>query len=325
VIPLFLLNNTFDWSTAVSIVMTIFTTNTWCIYPFLLNVPSWFVSSIWFYYWIFPSLLPRLQRYSAPQKQKWLIIHFVIQLLIAVLFIVGGAMISDVMAMVGYGAAYFWPMARLPQFIMGVLAGLLRNEGLGMRHGHSLWTPKQWSKCSNIMAASFVVFLVAIAVIVNVLGIQLADRSGDGTFYIVLIQYVVAWWAMEFIISLTFEDESVVSKLLSSKLAVYLGRISYGVYLIHFPVHQCISYIAYGESAAESLYIPIWCIPVMWIISIILGILLNRFIEEPLRKRLRPARVEKEETSNSEEPTVGEEKEEEMKLVLGAENLTTMR
>merc|ERR1712141_7148 len=107
-------------------------------------------------------------------------------------------------------------------------------------------------------------------------------------FYILLIQYVVAWWAMEFIISLTFEDESVVSKVLSSKLAVYLGRISYGVYLIHMPVHQYISYIAYGESAAESMYIPIRCIPVMWTISIFLGILLNRFIEEPLRKMLRP-------------------------------------
>merc|ERR1719242_1430138 len=243
-------------------------------------------------------VVPRLQRNTAPQKQKWLMIHFVIQLLIAVVFIVGGAMISEDMAMVGYGAAYFWPVARLPQFIMGVLAGLLRNEGLGMRHGHSLWSPKQWSKCSNIMAVSFVVSLVAIAVTANVLGIQLADRSGDGTFYIVLIQYVVAWWAMEFVISLTFEDESFASKLLSCKLAVYLGRISYGVYLIHMPVHQYISYIAYGESSAESLYIPIWCIPVVWIISIILGILLNRFIEEPLRKKLRPARVEKKETSD---------------------------
>merc|ERR1719216_29708 len=110
---------------------------------------------------------------------------------------------------------------------------------------------------------------------------------------------------MEFIISLTFEDESLVSKLLSSKLAVYLGRI------------------AYGESAAESLYIPIWCIPVVWIISIILGILLNRFIEEPLRKKLRPARVEKKETSDQltggETSEEEEEEEEEMKLVVGAE------
>merc|ERR1712053_31374 len=101
----------------------------------------------------------------------------------------------------------------------------------------------------------------------------------------------------------------------------YLGRISYGVYLIHLPVHQYISYIAYGQSAAESLYIPIWCIPVMWIISVILGILLNRFIEEPLRKKLRPSRV-----------LIigkGEEKEEEMEkgdeeLVVGAENDATM-
>merc|ERR1711973_969178 len=122
---------------------------------------------------------------------------------------------------------------------------------------------------TNIMGASFVVSLVAISIIANAVGIQLGGPSGEGAFYITLLQSVVAWWAMEFIISLTFEDESVVSKLLSSKLAVYLGRISYGVYLIHLPVHQYISYIAYGES--DNMYIPIWCIPIMWIISVILG------------------------------------------------------
>jgi len=321
-IPLFLLNNTFDWGTIVSIVMTIFTTNTWFFYPLFLNGPSWFVSTIWFYYWIFPSLLPRLQRYTAERKQKWLIIHFVIQLLIAVVFIVGVGLVFDDTGMIGFLTAYFWPVARLPQFIMGVLAGLLRNEGLGMRAKHSSWSLKQWSKCSNIMGASFVVSLVAISIIANAVGIQLGGPSDEGAFYITLLQSVVAWWAMEFIISLTFEDESVVSKLLSSKLAVYLGRISYGVYLIHFLVIQYISYIAYGETAVDASFIPIWCIPVMWIISVILGILLNRFIEEPLRKKLRPSRV-----------LIigkGEEKEEEMEkgdeeLVVGAENDATMR
>ena len=215
---------------------------------------------------------------------------------------------------------------------MGVLAGLLRNEGLGMRAKHSSWSPTQWSKCSNIMAVSFVVSLVAISSTANVLGIQLEGPNSDGKFYIALIQYVVAWWAMEFIISLTFEDESVVSKVLSSKLAVYLGRISYGVYLIHLPVHQYISYIAYGESAAESLYIPIWCLPVMWSISIILGILLNRFIEEPLRKKLRPSRVLVIGKGGTVHQSGGMEKEkeeelegEDEELVAGAENDATMR
>merc|ERR1712173_466849 len=108
------------------------------------------------------------------------------------------------------------------------------------------------------------------------------------------------------------------------------GRISYGVYLIHLPVHQYISYIAYGQSAAESLYIPIWCIPVMWIISVVLGILLNRFIEEPIRKKLRPSRVLiiGQGGTVHESGEMKEGKDDEMEgdeeLVAGAENDATM-
>merc|ERR1719295_2546979 len=229
-------------------------------------------------------------------------------------------MISDIGSL-GFLAAYFWPVARLSQFIMGVLAGLLRNEGLGMRAGHSRWTTKQWSKCSNIIGASLVVSLVVLSVIVNVVGIDAVNLA------VFLLQYAVAWWAMEFIISLTFENDSFVSKLLTSKLALFLGRMSYAVYLIHLPVHQYISYIAYGESDLTNIevefYIPIWCIPIMWIISIILGILLNRYIEEPLRKRLRPSRVSqttvKVEKEGNEEMEGGDQE-----LVIGAGPDTTM-
>merc|ERR1719242_2829206 len=243
---------------------------------------------IWFYYWIFPSLLPRLQRYTTQQKQKWLIGHFVIQLLVPIVLIVGGGLVSEDVGSIGGLASYYWPVVRLPQFIMGVLAGLLRNEGLGMRAGHSNWTTKQWSKCSNIMGALLVVGLVVLSVIVNVLRMETVDIA------VFLLQYAVAWWAMEFIISLTFEGDSFVSKLLTSKVALSLGRISYGVYLIHIPVHLYLSYAIHGavNYAELEFVIPMWCVPVMWIISVILGILLNRFIDEPLRKMLRPSRVE---------------------------------
>jgi len=70
----------------------------------------------------------------------------------------------------------------------------------------------------------------------------------------------------------------------------------------------------------------------MWSISIILGILLNRFIEEPLRKKLRPSRILIIGKGGTVHQSGGmnEEKEEEMEggdeeLVVGAENDATMR
>jgi len=187
---------------------------------------------------------------------------------------------------------------------MGVLAGLLRNEGIGTRSGDSFLSKWKWSTCSNVIGALLLVLLMAYIVIMNVTGIPTIFHG------LHFIQYPVTWCAMEFIISLTFEDESAVSKVLTSRVALYLGRISYSVYLIHFPVQQYISYITNGESAAEPLYITGQHQIGMWTFSIFLGILLNRFIEEPLRKKLRPSHVIKEESTESKERNEGEEERE---------------
>ena len=176
-----------------------------------------------------------------------------------------------------------------------------------MRSGHSKWTESEWSKCSNILGGSCIVLLAVGSAIASVFELGLVDQS-------IWIQYIITWWAMELIVSLTFENSSVVSRVLSSKAALFLGRISYALYLVHMPVHQYLAYIIWTqqngvalipstvqtytmEEIAEHLdeimaktIIPSWAIIPMWICSIIFAILLNRFFEEPLQRRLRPAR-----------------------------------
>lgn len=63
-------------------VAAVFNVSTWFMQPVLLNGPSWFVSTLWFYYWCFPSLLPRLQAYTTEQMRKWIYWHYLAQMLI---------------------------------------------------------------------------------------------------------------------------------------------------------------------------------------------------------------------------------------------------
>ena len=122
------------------------------------------------------------------------------------------------------------------------------------------------------------------------------------------LQIIIAWWQLEFIWSLTCDDgKSICYRLLTMKCMVFLGRISYSLYLIHEVLIFYICWINYGyrqrpdcdaESSDEcaekwNVYndhglMPLWCIPILWVVSFIVAILLNRFFEEPMRKWLRP-------------------------------------
>merc|ERR550525_1555388 len=101
------------------------------------------------------------------------------------------------------------------------------------------------------------------------------------------------------------------SKVLSSKCALIFGQISYSLYLIHEPVIQYVCWLSHGpisyryadcelleddnceaefDAAWSKRLVPGWCIPVVWIVSILIAFLLNRVVKEPLRKMLSPAR-----------------------------------
>lgn len=98
--------------------LTLFASTTWFGIPLCLNGPSWFVSTMWFFYWIFPSLLPQLQQYDVKEKRRWIFIHFLIQLF-------GGCALVFIFTSIipvpqwAFFIGTFWPPSRLPVFIMG--------------------------------------------------------------------------------------------------------------------------------------------------------------------------------------------------------------
>ena len=300
------------WGVTATYVMNLFAVATWFGIPALLNSPSWFISTMWFFYWIVPSLLPKLQRYSIDKKQKWIAVLSLIQ------FIGGEVLIIFVMLYTPWGGweAFWvglsWPPSRLPMFIMGIFAGLLRNEGHPIWANQQMWTLQNWRKCSDRLALLFLSLLFIFGVFENIEAtLDIVFQGIPRIFWssAVWMQNGIAWFALLFIVSLTFDEgTSRISKMLTSRVALECGRISYAVYLVHEPIRLYLCWIIYGALTEptcnqnadgeecgdqwteyrESKRIPLWCVPVVWIVSIAAAVALNRLVEEPMRTLLRP-------------------------------------
>jgi len=300
-------------------VLTLFVANTWLIAPFVLNGPSWFVSSIWFCYWVFPSLLPKLQAYDDAQKRKLIVWLFWIQLVGGLALWIGLSPVPVIGAW-SFWAFYSWPPSRLAVFVMGVLAGLLRSQGKPVRAveakiptllpipsrcwtptGVDKLTPEEWQSRSNW---SFGIMLALFAVIAAVQHVQEMGAS-------VWLQVSITWLQLQSISALTFEgNKSLTARLLTSNVALWLGRISYALYLVHLPFIQYIAWMLHGsiqQPNCDSLFedaddcvsveewfgdekrdIPMYCVPIVWVGSVVMAFPLNRLFEEPMRKLLRP-------------------------------------
>ena len=285
--------------------LTLFAATTWFGFPFVLDGPSWFVSTMWFFYWLFPCLITRFSNSNyfntTFRKYRAIKVFYFLQWFTGLFF----AFIVDY-TIGGYGFywATFWPVARLPVFLMGILAGLLRVENYYEEFLTSVrkWERINWNKMCDMLAIIFILIFVAGSIIENI--------TNGVTSFNYWLQLLLPWWQLELIYVLTKCDENCMTyKVLTSRLMLYLGRISYSLYLVHEPMIQYIELIVYGiqseptcdldadiDNACQKEWdqyddhrlMPLYCIPILWIAAIIAAILLNRFFEEPMRKLLRP-------------------------------------
>jgi len=81
-------------------------------------------------------------------------------------------------------------------------------------------------------------------------------------------------------------------KFFKTRVMQFLGRISMSLYLIHELMIYWLKFIIYGvvewkDGENPGLKMPAWAIPIHLVISLIFGVLLTLFIEEPSRKFLR--------------------------------------
>ena len=186
----------------------------------------------------------------------------------------------------------WWPPMVLPVLIMGVLAGLRRKEGVPIQDAQRRMEPHHWRRKSDAIAAVIVAFFATVS---------LLEYFSVMTVNWYIWEAVIPWVFLEFVQSLTFEQgRSWSYRVLTHRIALEFGRISYTLYLMHVPFKLYVEWIynAVNGVDCQSLDIDtaicsLWSyasVPLFIAVSIIGSFILNRSFEEPLRNWLRPAR-----------------------------------
>jgi len=249
--------------------------------------PAWTISTLAFFYLVFPWLLRWHQNQSDRSLNRWITILAVVQ---AVVFFALGFGIGTVDRFWAFWASHAWPISRLPVFDMGLVAGLLMlRQGRPDRDstvsvmGVSIDQKKRWARRVDWYAGTFVVFVIGLSALQVVGDIDLFGSWWmQGVFPYVMLVIIVG-------LSVTSgEANPYTQRLLSRPVFLFLGRISLALYLVHEPIFQYVTWAARPDQAwSFNMPMPLWGVAIVLPVSLVLATLLERTVETPARNFIR--------------------------------------
>jgi peptidoglycan/LPS O-acetylase OafA/YrhL len=229
------------------------------------NPVAWSLSVEAFFYAIFPSALARYSKLS-----RTALLVLIPACWVAGLAVSGGYLLFR-SAELGYVSSNNWssavqfvkffPLVRLPEFLMGMACGFLfLRSGRNPKHASTLVALGLLGVAATTVAARFVPYLMVHT--------ALGGPAFAAVVYGIALQPSWASW-------------------LENRVLVLFGNASYSFYLLHSMTVWPFFHNMHTQEVRNQGFVGI----LVWTaIMLVISSLVYRFIEEPARKRLRPKR-----------------------------------
>lgn len=236
-------------------------------YYFSYNAVSWSVSVEAFFYMAFPALLFAYRRYGAKSLILPLLVPVAVSF-VCVLYkipLYGDGISSSALL-------YVNPISRLIEFSFGMLV-YVAYERLGNKNlKSSVWTIFE----VGILLLLLVSLLIAKEIW---LALKFTDYSAFGYWYAIAGSFIL-FGGVVFVFAY---KSGAISSVLSKKIFVYLGEISFSVYMCHQIVLNYFN-VYYLEVIKVN---PVTMYMVYWAVTLIVSMLLYHVVEVPARKAIR--------------------------------------
>lgn len=216
---------------------------------FTLNPPAWSLSVEVFFYLSFPFILNRVYgKLSLHSFVKWTVIVFIFsQALFHFLIYTWPEHIYFF---------YFLPLLRINEFLAGIALGALFIM--------------QKKPLKNTVSGLIILIILSI-IILRINTSPVDFHNGLFAIFFVPMLYLLA------------NNQGTVNRIFSKKSLIFLGEISYGVYIFQFPVYFFFTSVLtyFGYKISPPLFY------VYLLILLIVSAICHVLIELPLRKRIR--------------------------------------
>jgi peptidoglycan/LPS O-acetylase OafA/YrhL len=229
------------------------------------NMPNWSLSVEAFFYLLFPFLLPRMMRLTRRQLAAFLPLGWLFALACTLAythFHPDSAAPVDIKTVGPWiNAVKYHPLMRLPEFLMGMAGALifLRSE----RSRKLAWP----------------------LVLVGLAGIAAVTVLSPWIPYMVIHTALLAPAFAVLVYGVALRPEGL--GVLESRLMEALGEASYPFYLLHSMV---ISSVFMDWKTNTAHHQTLLGLATWFLIAVTVAVLVDRFIERPLRRLLRPKR-----------------------------------
>lgn len=234
------------------------------------NAVTWSISTEMFFYVVFPLALAFLRRTQV----------FLVCLLIPAATMILLASALDLSSTEGgpkataWGLIYVNPVSRVTEFLSGMLAYKFSRRVLN--------SSGKWSTAKGtLIELGAVALLLSCMVLATYAGghllKELAPRFG------IYVQVISPFPFMALFILVMSQEKGLLSKWLSCRFLVYLGEVSFSLYLVHQLVVRWM-FAKYQVLVSANL-VPAYFF--YWGFSLILAMMLFHLVEKPLRQPLR--------------------------------------